>query len=324
MAFVDELRFYARAGHGGSGVVRWLHIKTKDLAGPAGGDGGRGGDVRIHGIRDLAALSRYTGKKEFIAENGGNGRSGSKHGRDGDALTIDLPIGSIVTNRETGGAFELLTEGQVETVLSGGRGGLGNEYFKSSVNRSPTESTEGKPGEEGMFRVELQLIADAGLVGVPNAGKSSLLNALTNAKAKVGSYAFTTLEPNLGVMYGFVLADIPGLIEGAHQGKGLGYKFLRHIRRTKALIHCVNADAVDPLSQYETVRQELRAFDSALPEKAEMIVLTKADTVSSTRIAEIRALLAVHKALVMPVSVLDDGSIKTARDELVAFLSALS
>jgi len=324
MAFVDELTFHARAGHGGSGVVRWLHLKAQEFSGPAGGDGGRGGDVVVRGIRDLAVLARYTGKKEFLAENGGNGESISRHGRNGNDVVVDLPLGSIVTNLETGKSIELLSEGETHVILEGGRGGLGNEYFKSSTNRSPTESTEGRPGKEGNFKVELQLIADAGFIGLPNAGKSTLLNSLTNAKAKVGNYAFTTLEPNLGVMYGYVLADIPGLIEGASEGKGLGHKFLRHIRRTKALIHCVAVDSPDPVADYRIVREELKAFDEILLTKPEMIVLTKTDTTDAAQLTEVSERLLSENSLVVAVSILDDESLKALQDKLTSFLSGIS
>lgn len=324
MAFVDELTFYARAGHGGKGVVRWLHRKAQDLAGPAGGDGGRGGNVLVRGIRDLSALARYSGTKEFVAENGEDGKSISMHGRTGNDHVVELPLGSIVTNIQTGKSIELLVEGEDILILEGGRGGLGNEHFKSSTNRSPIESTDGRPGKEGNFSVELQLIADAGFIGLPNAGKSTLLNALTNAKAKVGSYAFTTLEPNLGVMFGYVLADIPGLIEGASEGKGLGHKFLRHIRRTKVLFHTVAVDSVDPIADYRIVREELGAFDAALLTKPEIIILTKIDMVDLERRDQVIGELSKENPTVFSVSTLDDESLKVLRDKLVAFLSGVS
>ncbi|HEV8666726.1 MAG TPA: GTPase [Candidatus Paceibacterota bacterium] len=225
MAFVDELTFDAAAGKGGDGVVRWLHEKGKEYSGPSGGNGGNGGNVYMRAVRDLNLLARYRGEKRFDAPSGADGENSNRHGKGGDDMTIDLPIGSLVRNTATGEQYELLEEGEKIMILKGGRGGAGNAAFKSSVNITPEESTPGALGESATFTIELRIIADAGLVGLPNAGKSSLLNALTNAAAKVAPYAFTTLDPNLGALYGYIIADIPGLIEGASEGKGLGFRF---------------------------------------------------------------------------------------------------
>ncbi len=279
MAFVDELKIHIKAGKGGDGVVRFLHEKGKDKAGPAGGNGGKGGDVYLRAIRDIGILSRYKNIKEFFAENGEAGMKKSMHGKNGKDLIIDLPIGSVVTNQETREKFNLVEDGKVIKVLSGGKGGLGNEYFKSAVNVKPEKQTDGKRGEEADFYVEVELVADAGLIGLPNAGKSSLLNELTNAKSKVGAYQFTTLEPYLGDMYGYILADIPGLIEGASEGKGLGHKFLRHIKRTKVLLHCLSLENEDLVKAYKVIRNELKEYSEELAEKKEVVILTKTDMV---------------------------------------------
>ncbi|HEY5383183.1 MAG TPA: GTPase ObgE [Candidatus Paceibacterota bacterium] len=318
MAFVDELTLEARAGNGGHGVVRWLHEKGKEYSGPSGGNGGDGGDVYIAAVRDINLLARYRGEKRFEGGNGADGENQNMHGKRGSDLVINLPIGSIVRNRETGEVYELLTEGEKKMILRGGRGGAGNAAFKSSVNRSPEEFTPGAKGEAAEFHVELRLIADAGLVGLPNAGKTSLLNALTNAGAKVGSYAFTTLDPNLGAFFGYVLADIPGLIEGAAEGKGLGFKFLRHISRTKALVHCISLESEHPLDDYKTVRAELEQFEGGiLAKKPEIIILTKSDTRDPADSKKIAKLFGKGKK-VLAVTVLDDESVKECADALAS------
>ncbi len=302
--------------------MRWLHLKGKEYSGPAGGNGGNGGDIYIRGVRDISLLGRYRGEKKFQAEDGDDGGNQSRDGKRGEDLIIDLPVGSIVRNESTGEVHELLSEGQQQLVLKGGRGGAGNEVFKSSVNRSPTESFPGVAGEEAQLFIELRLIADAGLIGLPNAGKTSLLNALTGAQAKVGSYAFTTLDPNLGALYGYILADIPGLIEGASTGKGLGVKFLRHIARTKILLHCVSLESEKPLEDYETVRDEISAFGDGLEEKPELIILTKTDTSAPAEIKKVAALFKKEGKKVTAVSILDDASVKQLSQTIIDALSA--
>lgn len=321
MALVDELTIHAKAGKGGDGVVRWLHEKGKEYSGPAGGNGGNGGDLYVRGVRDVSLLSRYRGEKRFAAGDGADGQNQSMHGKRGEDFIVDVPVGSLVHNKETGEVHEIMEEGQQVLILKGGRGGAGNEVFKSSVNRVPTESTPGGEGEEADLYIELQLIASAGLIGLPNAGKTSLLNALTSAGAKVGSYAFTTLDPNLGVLYGFVLADIPGLIEGASEGKGLGSRFLRHIARTELLVHCVSLESENPMDDYEVVRQEIGKYTAAdLAGKKEIVVLTKTDTRDEIFIEEISARMRARGAQVYTVSVLDDEAVKAFGDQLVLLL----
>ena len=320
MALVDELRIEAKAGNGGDGVVRWLHLKGKEYSGAAGGNGGDGGDIRMRAVRDINLLSRYRGEKRFVAGRGTDGGNQHKHGPAGVDLVIDVPVGALVHNEKTGEIFEFSIEGEEKLVLKGGRGGAGNMVFKSSVNTSPVESTPGGKGEDAVLFIELRLIADAGLVGLPNAGKTSLLNALTGAAGKVASYAFTTLDPNLGSLYGFILADIPGLIEGASSGKGLGFKFLRHVSRTKLLIHCVSLDSVDPLADYKTVRAELEGFEEGiLAEKQELLVLTKSDTRDISATKDINKLFKGVKSIEV-VSVIDDASIKKLQDKILSLL----
>lgn len=321
MKFIDEITLTVKAGNGGDGVVRWLHEKGKEFGGPSGGDGGSGGSVYARAVRDVNILSKYRGHTHFAAENGGKGEKNKRHGKDGETLYVDLPVGSIITNRNTGKSFELLAEGEEMVMLTGGRGGYGNEHFKSSRNIRPKEWTPGKKGETSDFYVELLLIADAGIIGLPNAGKTSLLNALTHARAKVGNYQFTTLDPNLGDFYGFILADIPGLIEGASKGRGLGYKFLRHITRTKILIHCVSLESETALKDYATVRQELFSYKKELGAKKEIVVLTKKDLVSEERKNEIKEQFKNKISdEIFVVSVIDAISLKTFGNALVKLL----
>ncbi len=322
MAFVDELKIYARAGTGGDGVVRWRQDKFEDRGGPAGGDGGNGADVYLEGVKDSGLLASYTHDTRFIAENGEPGFKKKMAGAQGKDLYIKLPVGSVVTNLETGEVHELTEAGQKILVLRGGKGGLGNEHFKSSTNTTPYESTPGKVGEMGHFHIELRLFADLGLVGYPNAGKSTLINALTNAKSKIGAYAFTTLDPHLGVLQEFVIADIPGIIEGASEGKGLGVKFLKHIKRTKMLAHLISFENEDMMQAYRNIQTELRNYDEELAKKPEIIILTKTDMVDEARIKKEVKNFEKLGNTVLTMSAFDDESVKNVGDELVKILRA--
>jgi len=322
MAFIDELKVNLKSGNGGDGVVRWLHEKGREFMGPAGGNGGKGGDVCAIGVSDLSRLSQYRHKKEFKAERGGDGESRSKHGVNGKDLVLEVPIGTLITNLDNGKQFDVTEVGQKVLLLKGGRGGLGNEYFKASTNVTPQESTPGKHGEQANFLIELQLSASASFVGLPNAGKSSLLNALTRADAKVGDYQFTTLEPNLGALYEFILADIPGLIEGASDGKGLGHKFLRHIKRTKIIFHCISLENEDLIKTYDTIRAEIEAFDIEVAKKLEYIIFTKTDlfTKEDTK-NKIADFVKVKKLKhYFEISVYDDASIEKLSNDILKLL----
>lgn len=317
MAFVDEIRIETHAGRGGDGVVRWLHIKGKEKGGPAGGDGGRGGDIIIEGVRDLGALAAYRFAKKFRAQNGESGGSNNKHGRDGEAIVLRVPVGTVATKTSTGESIEVLAEGERTTLYRGGQGGLGNARFKSPTNQNPFDATPGKAGTGGDIDLTLKIIADVGFVGFPNAGKSSLLNALTRAKSKIGAYPFTTLDPHLGDFYGYLLADIPGLIEGASAGRGLGSKFLRHIERTRFIAHLVSAEQEDPVATYRAIRKELDAFGSGLADKRELVVLSKADLLEEEeRVTLLKLLSEASGTTAIAVSVSEPDLLKSFSDNL--------
>jgi GTP-binding protein len=333
MAFIDEMKIYAEAGRGGDGVVRWRQEKFIPKGGPAGGDGGRGGDFYAIAVRNLNILSKYKAKKEFFAEKGGNGGGKSLHGKRGDDFLLELPIGSIIKNLKTEEEWQLLKEGQKVLLLKGGYGGFGNEHFKKSTNTTPRESNPGEDGEKGEFLIELEIFADLGLIGLPNAGKSSLLNSITNANPKIADYAFTTLDPNLGDFYNYVIADIPGLIEGASNGKGLGIKFLKHIKRTKILAHLISFEnlsisTTDMKKAYQEIRKELEAYDQkndlgneGLSKKEEIIILTKTDIVANKKIIEKveKDFKKINKNTFV-LSLYDDASVKNLTDNLVKIL----
>ena len=328
MSFIDEIKIYAEAGRGGDGVVRWRQEKFIPKGGPAGGDGGRGGNFYIEAVRDIHILSKYRAKKEFIAGRGEDGGKKSLHGKNGEDFILKLPIGSIIVNIGTDERWQLTNEGEKIFILNGGYGGYGNEHIKSSVNTTPQESRQRQEGEKGNFKVELELFADIGLIGLPNAGKTSLLNTLTNAEAKVGDYAFTTLDPNLGDFYGYIIADIPGLIEGASEGKGLGVKFLRHIKRTRMLAHLISFENPKMLQTYKEVREELEKYDKklklsddGLSKKEEIIILTKSDVAENEKAIakKIKEFQKINKNI-FSTSLFYDDSIKKMKDSLIKLL----
>ena len=311
---IDDVNIEIKAGDGGRGAVAFQ--KNLGERGPTGTAGGRGGSVYFEGVSDLSRLNQFRFKKKIEAENGMDGRSQFRDGHDGKDLILQVPVGTVIHNITAKNRDEITRVGERVLIARGGKGGRGNFHFRSSTNTTPKQFEEGKRGEIFILRLELKMIADVGFVGLPNVGKSSLLNELTNAKTKVANYEFTTLEPNLGVYYELILADIPGLIEGASIGKGLGTKFLRHIERTRMLFHFVAADSPHPFEDYKTVRKELENFSLPLLEKQEYIYLSKSDTVDEKRIKAIMSEFKKKKLSITPISILDDESVKKVKELL--------
>lgn len=287
--FIDQATIHVRAGNGGDGCVSFRREKYIPKGGPDGGDGGDGGSVIAVADPNVSTLLDFRHKHHFHARRGEDGRGKNMHGASADDLVLRLPPGTLIHDADTGELVFDLGEGQTLVLARGGKGGLGNDHFKSATNQTPRESTPGEEGEERSLRLDLKLIADVGLVGLPNAGKSTLLAAVTRATPKIAAYPFTTLSPQLGIAEldnarRLVLADIPGLIEGAAQGHGLGHDFLRHIERTRVLVHLIDAaplDGSDPVENYRTVRKELAEYSTVLVEKPEIIALSKIDLLGS-------------------------------------------
>lgn len=311
---VDEITLEVEGGAGGRGAVAFQKVRL--LQGPTGGNGGRGGRVFFEGVTDINGLAVYASRKSVKAEDGKDGRGQFVDGRDGYDLIVKVPAGTRITNLSTGYVQEIELPGQQILAAGGGMGGRGNFKFRSSTNTTPMEFEPGTPGDRISYRLELRLIADVGLVGLPNAGKSSLLNELTNAKSRVGAYEFTTLEPHLGSYYGLIIADIPGLIEGASEGKGLGVKFLKHIERTRVIFHLISAESDDPARDYGVIRAELASYNASLEEKEEHVFLTKSDTVSAEELAAKQKALKKISVAAEPISILDEESMRRVQTRL--------
>jgi len=291
MKFLDQAKIYVRSGKGGHGCLSFRREKFIEFGGPDGGNGGRGGDVVVEAVANLNTLIDFRYQQHIRAKNGRPGMGKNMTGADGDDALIRVPVGTQVLDEDRAHVLADLTEAGQRLVLAhGGRGGRGNAAFKSSTNRAPRHTQPGEPGEELTLWLRLKLIADAGLVGLPNAGKSTFLAAVTRARPKIADYPFTTLHPNLGVAYvdggEFVLADIPGLIEGAHEGAGLGDRFLGHVERCRVLLHLVDGTEADVAGAYATIRGELAAYDGGLADKAEIVCLNKCDALGEDEIAE--------------------------------------
>ena len=305
---VDEAEIIIKGGHGGPGRVSF---RGKKGGGPDGGDGGRGGDVLVRATSDIYALAQFLSRNVLEAQNGEAGGAGIRSGANGRDLILTMPVGTFLMD-ENGVEVELTKVGEEILLVKGGLGGRGNESFKSPSKTTPRYAQKGLSGQEKRLKIKLKLIADFGLIGLPNAGKSSLLNEVTNANAKIGDYAFTTLEPNLGVLNDKVLADIPGLIEGASEGKGLGHKFLKHIEKVKLLLHCISSESDDPTRDYKIIREELKKFNPKLLDKKEIILLTKSDLkeVEQSSRATRTKLKKIGKQKVIPISIHNWDSIQ--------------
>ncbi|MDP3793088.1 MAG: GTPase ObgE [bacterium] len=311
---IDNVKIRVKAGDGGRGAVAFNGNKM--ALGPVGGNGGSGGSIYFKGVSDLSALSQFRNKKEIKTDDGASGRGDFVDGSDGKDIIVPVPIGTAITNLDTGETYDIVKTSDMVLIAKGGKGGKGNFQFRSSLNTSPRQFQPGKPGQEFKVELELKLIADVGLIGLPNVGKSSLLNELTEAKSKVANYVFTTLEPNLGVYYELILADIPGLIEGASEGKGLGVKFLQHIERTKILFHLVSAESDNPAADYKIVRKELKKYSKELDNKKEHLFLSKYDMVSEKELKKKMAALKKLNKNTIALSIHDIDSLKKVQDIL--------
>ncbi len=298
--FIDEIEITFNAGKGGAGKVSFFPGKH---SGPDGGNGGKGGDIYVKATNNVINLNHFLGKMEITGFNGQPGSNNNKFGEKGKDLIINLPIGSFIVDEENNKEYELTKEDQQLMLCIGGRGGRGNSEFKSPSRTAPTYAQKGEPGQKRHFKIIVRMIADFGLIGLPNAGKSSLLNALTSANVAVAAYPFTTLEPNLGAIKHKIIADIPGLIEGASTGKGLGIKFLKHIQKVKYLLHRVPADSENVLKDYKIIIKELKEYDPMLIEKKQIILVTKSDLVSDTKLNKKIKQLKKIQNVVLPVSI---------------------
>ena len=291
--FIDYVKIFCASGHGGAGSAHLHRAKYVPKGGPDGGDGGRGGHIILHANPQFWTLIHLKYRKHIKADNGGPGGGALQHGKNGADIVLEVPVGTVAKDAETGETlFELVEAGQERILCEGGRGGWGNDHFKTATLQTPRFAQPGEEGVEGWFILELKLLADVGLVGFPNAGKSTLLSSLTAARPKIASYAFTTLEPSLGIVRyrdekSFVMADIPGIIEGAHEGKGIGIRFLRHIERNSVLLFMISAEEDDIAAAYKTLLSELREFNPELLVKERVLAITKCDLIDKELEAEI-------------------------------------
>src|SRR5258708_4357047 len=318
---VDNVTLLVKAGNGGNGSSSLLHNGLTFKGGPDGGNGGNGGNIYIQGSTNVTDLREFRFKKKIIAQDGIAGGKQKLFGKNAPHLTILVPLGTSITDTKLERIYEITDTRRLLLVAKGGKGGRGNTAFKSATNQTPDYAENGKPGEEKKLFLELRLIADIGLIGLPNAGKSSLLSVLTNATPKIANYPFTTLEPNIGMLGTHPIADIPGLIEGAADGRGLGAKFLKHIEKTKILIHCIELTENNVEERYETVRHEFKQFNQSLLEKQEIILLTKTDLVDEKIVKKYKKKFEKKGKQVLSCSLYSQESIETLRKMLETILT---
>ena len=329
MSFIDEAKFWVKAGDGGNGCVSFRREKYVPKGGPNGGDGGRGGDVVIKASREKNSLMDFRYKSHFKAERGMHGQGKDMHGRKGKNLIMKVPIGSVIKSAETDEVIiDLIEDGQEFVAAVGGSGGYGNAHFASGANRTPRFAADGRDGEERWLRIELKLIADVGLVGLPNAGKSSILSTLSAANPKIADYPFTTLEPQLGVLQvkqhpSYIIADIPGLIEGAHSGVGLGHSFLKHIERTSVILHVIDISEDEHFSHYRVIESELAKYKKELSDRVKMVVLNKKDLVDPEMADEIAREYESEGLDVVVVSARTGDGVDNLKKTLVGTLDSL-
>jgi GTPase len=307
---VDNINLIIKAGNGGDGAATFLRNESTSRGGPDGGNGGNGGNIYFQGSNNINDLREFRYKKNITAEDGIPGKHKKLFGKNAKDLTIYLPLGTRITDTVSGKVNEITDTTTTVLAARGGKGGRGNTEFKSATNQAPRYAEKGTLGEEKKLFLELRIIADVGLIGLPNAGKSSLLSVLTNATPKIGAYAFTTLEPNIGMMDKHAIADIPGLIEGASKGKGLGVEFLKHIEKTKILVHCIDASSEDPEKAYETIRNEFKQYNISLLDKPEIILLTKTDLADQKQIEKNIKILGKNGKKVFSSTIYDLASLE--------------
>ena len=312
---VDNISLIIKAGNGGDGAATFLRNEMTAKGGPDGGNGGNGGNIYFQGSTNINDLREFRYKKKIAADDGIAGKHKKLFGKNAEHLTILLPLGTRVTDINSGKVIEITNANPI-LIAKGGKGGRGNTEFKSATNQSPRYAEKGTMGEEKKLFLELRLIADVGLIGLPNAGKSSLLSVLTNATPKIGAYAFTTLEPNIGMMNKYAIADIPGLIEGASKGKGLGVEFLKHIEKTKVLVHCIDSSVEDVQKTYSIVKAEFEQYNTSLLDKPEIILLTKTDLTDETIIKKNSKILEKKGNKVLTCSIYDPESLDLLKQTL--------
>lgn len=329
MAFVDEAKFYVKGGDGGNGCVSFRREKYVPRGGPNGGDGGRGGNVHIEATGRLQSLIDFRYRSHFKAERGMHGQGKDMHGRKGKDCLMYVPVGSIIKDSETGEVLaDLINEGDRYLAARGGKGGLGNAHFASASNRTPRIASKGRNGEEQWLKVELKLIADIGLIGLPNAGKSTLLSKLSAANPKVASYPFTTLEPQLGVLHldnfdTCIIADIPGLVEGAHEGVGLGHTFLRHVERTRILLHVIDGSSPEAKQNCQIIENELSAYKKELSERTRFLVINKTDIADPEKLEPLKKYFELLEYDLIEVSGLTGDGIEELKGKIGSTLEEL-